>query len=148
MEPPYRVTPDAPQVPVGYTDTIVELTSTGRRGDAVAYFMTTAVGEPQEAVDEAKKMPMWPALEAMAHTLAYDARALGGDASALPEEMLPTVPVPVLSVHSTGSPNWLTAGAAAVAKAVPNGESVGLDGAFHEVPTDTLAPVLREFYQR
>lgn len=38
LEPPYRVSPDAPPVPDGYTDTLVELAATGRRGDAVAYF--------------------------------------------------------------------------------------------------------------
>jgi hypothetical protein len=148
VEPPYRVGEDAPRVPDGYTDTIVELTTTGRRGDAVAYFMTKAVGQPPEAVEQLRKMPMWAGLEAMAHTLVYDAAALGGDASTLPEEMLATFPVPVLTVHSNASPDWLHAGAVAVAKTVPDGECVGLDGTFHEVPADTLAPVLREFYQR
>jgi pimeloyl-ACP methyl ester carboxylesterase len=148
LKPPYRVSQDAPRVPDGYTDTLVELTSTGRRGDAVAYFMTKAVGQPPEAVDEARTTPMWPALEAMAHTLAYDAHVMGGDASALPEQLLADFPVPVLAVHSTGSPEWLAAGATAVAKAVPHGDSAGLDGQFHEVPAGTLAPVLRAFYQR
>jgi pimeloyl-ACP methyl ester carboxylesterase len=79
LEPPYRVHPDAPPPPVGYTGTLVELCAAGRRGDAVAYFMTEAVGQPPEAVEQARKMPMWPALEAMAHTLAYDAHVMGGD---------------------------------------------------------------------
>lgn len=147
LEPPYRVSAEAPQVPEGYTDTIVEFTSTGRRGDAVEYFMTKAVGQPWEAVDEARTMPMWPSLEAMAHTLAYDAHVMGGNASRLPETLLATLPTPVLALHSTGSPAWLAAGATAVADTAPNGESAGLDGQFHEVPTGTLAPVLREFYQ-
>src|SRR5699024_11070006 len=67
LEPPYRVGEDAPKVPDGYTDTIVELCAAGRRGDAVAFFMTQAVGQPPEAVEQARKLPMWPALEAMAH---------------------------------------------------------------------------------
>ncbi|MFL6124118.1 alpha/beta fold hydrolase, partial [Actinophytocola sp.] len=58
LEPPYRVAADAPPVPDGYTATLVELTSTGRRDDAVAYFMTEAVGQPPEAVAQARKMPM------------------------------------------------------------------------------------------
>lgn len=148
LEPPYRVDPGAPPVPDGYTDTLVELTSAGRRGDAVAYFMTAAVGQPQEAVDAARKTPVWPALEAMAHTLVYDSHVMGGDASALPERLLADLSVPVLAVHSTASPAWLAAGATAVADAVPNGDSAGLDGRFHEVPAGTLAPVLKAFYQR
>ena len=148
LEPPYRVGEDAPRVPDGYTDTIVELCSTGRRGDAVAFFMTKAVGQPPEAVEQARKLPMWPGLEAMAHTLAYDAHVMGGDPSALPEEMLANLGVPVLAVHSTTSPDWMAAGAVAVAETVPGGRLASLPGGFHEVPADTLAPVLREFYQR
>lgn len=148
LEPPYRVGPDAPRVPDGYTGTLVELTSTGRRGDAVAYFMTTAAGQTPEAVEAARTTPMWPALEAMAHTLAYDAHVMGGDASALPEALLASVTVPVLAVHSTASPAWLAEGAAAVAKAVPDGECVALDGQFHDVPASTLAPVLTSFCLR
>jgi len=148
MEPPYRVGEDAPQPPEGYTDTIVELTSTDRRGEAVAYFMTKAVGQPEEAVEEARKMPMWPGLEAMAHTLAYDARAMGGDASPLPENMLATLTAPTLALFSTGSPEWLQAGAQAIEKVAPNAECVGLPGTFHEVPLATLVPTLKDFYLR
>lgn len=148
LEPPYRVGEDAPKVPDGYTDTIVELCAAGRRGDAVAFFMTQAVGQPPEAVEQARKLPMWPGLEAMAHTLAYDAHVMGGDPSTLPEEMLANLSVPVLAVHSNASPAWLAGGAAAVAETVPDGRLVSLDGGFHEVPAGTLAPVLREFYRR
>jgi pimeloyl-ACP methyl ester carboxylesterase len=146
MEPPYRVGEDAPPLPADYTETLVELSSTGRRGDAVAYFMTTAVGQPPEAVEEARKMPMWPGLEAMAHTLAYDSWV--HNEGVLPVDQLATITVPVLGVHSIGSPNWLVAGAEAVTKAVRNGRSAGLDGTFHEVPVPTLAPVLTEFFLR
>jgi len=148
LEPPYRVGADAPKVPDGYTDTLVALTSAGRRGDAVAFFMTEAVGQPAEAVEQARKLPMWPGLEAMAHTLAYDAHVMGGDPSALPERMLAAFPVPVLAVHSNASPEWLARGAVTVAATVPDGTLAALDGSFHEVPAATLAPVLTEFYQR
>jgi pimeloyl-ACP methyl ester carboxylesterase len=147
LEPPYRVVADAPPVPEDYTATIVELTSTGRRDDAVAYFMTQAVGQPPEAVEEARKMPMWPALAAMAHTLAYDSRVMGEDQDGLPDE-LASVTAPVLGVYSTASPSWLVASTEAVAKAVPDGDVIGLDGSFHEVPAASLAPVLTEFYRR
>lgn len=145
LEPPYRVG-DAPGVPPGYTATIEELTSTGRRGEAVAYFMTKAVGQPEEAVEAARAQPMWPALEAMAHTLAYDAHVMGGDSSPLPSQMLAQLTVPVLALFSTASPQWMTAGASAVAEVAPNASARGLAGTFHEVPPETLAPVLREFY--
>lgn len=146
LETPYRVHADAPRVPDGYTDTIVEYCATGRRGDAVAYFMTAAVGQPAEAVEQARRLPMWPGLEAMAPTLAYDAHVLGGDESFLPEAMLSKVAVPVLTVASTGSPAWLTAAAETVADTVPNGRYRQLPGGFHEVPAEVLAPALTEFF--
>jgi pimeloyl-ACP methyl ester carboxylesterase len=146
FEPPYRVG-DAPPVPAGYTETIERLTATGRRGEAVAYFMTTAVGQPPEAVEEARKMPMWPGLEAIAHTLAYDSHCLGGEAHGLPDD-LSKIDVPVLGVHSNGSPSWLVEATKAVVGAVPDGTLAGLAGGFHEVPAATLAPVLTEFFRR
>ena len=147
LEPPYRVDPSAPAVPKGYTDTIIELTSTNRRGEAVAYFMTKAVGQPQEAVEAAKTQPMWPALEAMAHTLAYDAHVMGGDESLLPTEFLTGLDVRILGLYSTASPPWMAAGAEAIAKTAPNASVQGLAGTFHEVPAETLAPVLTAFYR-
>jgi pimeloyl-ACP methyl ester carboxylesterase len=147
LEPPYRVGPDAPEVLPGYTATIVELTSTNRRGDAVAYFMTKAVGQPEEAVEAARSQPMWPALEAMAHTLAYDAHVIGGDESPLPTSLLAGLTLPVLALFSTASPPWMAAGAQAVAATVPNASVRGLAGTFHEVPAETLAPVLADFYE-
>jgi alpha-beta hydrolase superfamily lysophospholipase len=148
LEPPFRASADAPPVPERYTETLVELTSTGRRGDAVAYFMTEAVGQPPEAVEQARRMPMWPGLEAMAHTLAYDSLVLGRADGRVPVEELARVTAPVLGVYSTASPAWLVAGAEAATKAVPTGEVVGLPGGFHQVPAATLAPVLAEFFLR
>jgi pimeloyl-ACP methyl ester carboxylesterase len=144
MEPPYRVSDDAPPLPEDYTDKLIEFAATGRRGDAVAYFMTEAVGQPVEAVEETRKTPMWAGLEAMAHTLAYD--ALVGGNGGFPGDELARIAVPVLGVYSTGSPSWLTMGARRVAEVVPNGEAIGLEGGWHEVPAATLVPVLRKFF--
>jgi pimeloyl-ACP methyl ester carboxylesterase len=147
VEPPYRVSEDAPRLPEG-EDAFAAMVSSGSRGDTVAFFMTHGVGLAPEVVAQMRRMPMWPGLEAMAHTLVYEVAALGSGAGRLPEEMLADFPVPVLTVYSKASPAWLQAGAAAVAAAVPAGECVGLDGVFHEVPAATIAPVLREFYRR
>jgi hypothetical protein len=148
FEPPYRVTDDGPALPADYVETLDRFTAEGRRGDAVAYFMTAAVGQSQDEVDAVRNSPMWPALEAMAPTLAYDAHCLGGAASRLPESMLASLGVPVLGLYSTASPGWMQAGAVAVAKTVRHGEHTGLDGSFHDVPVTALAPVLRDFYLR
>jgi len=57
------------------------------------------------------------------------------------------VKVPVLSVSSTGTATaWLPEAAAQLADAVPDGRHVALEGGFHEVPTEVLAPALTSFY--
>src|SRR2546429_4582400 len=71
-EPPFIVDDSRPPLPADYVSQLTALLASGRRGDAVAYFMTTGVGLPVAEVAQMRHDPMWPALEAVAHTLAYD----------------------------------------------------------------------------
>lgn len=75
----------------------------------------------------------------------YDGWILG-DAAELPGTVLAKIAVPTLVIDSTASPNWLRAAAEAAASAVPGGTHRSLDGSFHDVPPDVLAPVLKEFF--
>ncbi len=49
-----------------------ELISSGRRGEAISYFMK-GVGTPAELMAQTRQSPMWPGVEAVAHTVVYDA---------------------------------------------------------------------------
>ncbi|SFO99504.1 Alpha/beta hydrolase family protein [Amycolatopsis arida] len=74
-ELPYSL--DAP--PGHWRDYVVRLRETlaeGRRGDALELFMRLA-GSSDEDIVAARTSPMWPDLETLAHTLAYDAAVLG-----------------------------------------------------------------------
>lgn len=143
VEPPYRVE-GAPPAPDRYLETLLEMNAAGRRGDAVAYFITKAVGMPESEVENIKQTPMWAGLEAIAPTLAYDAMVMGDNQP--PAALLSKVTQPMLAVSSEASPPWLIAGAAAAAAGVPNGTHRTLPGTFHDVPPETLVPVLTEFY--
>jgi pimeloyl-ACP methyl ester carboxylesterase len=143
FEPPFAVDDSRPPLE-DFGERYTELTSTGRRGDAVELFMTKAVGLPAEAVEQMRSSSMWPALEGMAHTLAYDA-AIMGDGS-LPVEQLASVTVPTLVIESTKGPTWLHNAAQAVADALPNAQHRSLEGQFHDVPPAILVPVLEEFF--
>jgi pimeloyl-ACP methyl ester carboxylesterase len=143
-EPPFRVE-GAPPQPEGYLSTLVELTSTGRNGDAVEYFMTRAVGLPPEAVAQTRQSPAWPALERLAPTLVYDAHVMVD--SQLPTALLSRIATPALLVDSASSPPWLRAAASATADALPAGEHRSLEGAFHTIPPEVLAPVVAEFFR-
>jgi pimeloyl-ACP methyl ester carboxylesterase len=144
LEPPFRV-PSGPPMPEGYLETLQQHLAAGRNGDAVAHFMTQAVGQPPEQVEQMRGMPMWPALEAMAPTLIYDGLVVG-DADGVPTDVLGAVTVPALVVSSTGSAPWLAEAARATAEAVPGGRYGELEGDFHQVPTGILAPSLAGFY--
>lgn len=121
-----------------------ELCATGRRGDAIALFMTNAVGQPPEAVEQVRRTPIWPALEEMAHTLAYDA-AIVGD-GAVPVDTAAAVTIPALVVESTASPQWLRDAARATAASLPNGRHLMVPGQFHEPDPILLAPELTRFF--
>jgi hypothetical protein len=76
-EPPYRTDDSHPGLPAGFTGQLAELVAAGRRGDAVELYQTGAVGIPEEVVAQLRHAPFRPGLEAIAHTLAYDAAIIG-----------------------------------------------------------------------
>ena len=59
-EPTFLVDDSRPPQPRDYAQQIEHLVSSGRRGDAVEYFMTAAVGLPAQFVTPMRSMPMWP----------------------------------------------------------------------------------------
>ena len=120
-----------------------KLVSAGRRGDAVELYQTTAVGIPQEVVAQMRHAPFRPGLEAIAHTLAYDA-AIIGDRS-LPAGLLATVTIPALVITGEQSPPFLRNAAQATAAALTNGQLAVLPGQTHDLNPDATAPVMTEF---
>ncbi|KJS55632.1 hydrolase [Streptomyces rubellomurinus subsp. indigoferus] len=130
----------------GYVDELTAALAEGRRGDAVAAFMTF-VGLPRPMLDGMRNSPVWPAFEAVAPTLAYDAAALGEQAgAAVPVELLAGVAVPTLVLDGGASPELLRAPARAVAAAVPGAEYRTLADQTHEVAAEAIAPELLKFF--
>jgi hypothetical protein len=58
--------------------------------------------------------------------------------------MVSSVTTPALVIDSSASGDELTGGAAAVAEALPNAIRHRLDGDWHGVPDEVLAPVVRD----
>ena len=127
-----------------YRKQLAEVLAQGRPGDALGLFMMF-VGMPPEHLEGARKLPMWPMWEAVAHTLPYDAAALGEDGS-VPTEKAARVRVPTLVMDGSASFPFMNTTAGALAKALPNGEHRTLQGQTHEVEAQVLAPVLVEFF--
>lgn len=144
FETPYRVA-GAPTPPADYTDHLQELYDADRPSDMLEYFMTAGVGQPQEAVDQMKQAPFWAAMVPLGRTVLYDGLCLGD--GRVPTDLLAEVAVPVLTLGSTGSPDWLRDAARAAADALPRGRYVEVEGEFHSAPTAVVAPLLVEHHR-
>src|SRR6266704_50746 len=83
---------------------IAAVVAAGRRADAVRFWMTDVTGAPTEILPRMESSPMWPGLQALAHTLPYDL-ALSGD-QGIPVDYLAKIAVPVLVLGGARSPDW------------------------------------------
>jgi pimeloyl-ACP methyl ester carboxylesterase len=147
-EPPFIVDDSRPPVPDDYVEHLDELVSAGRRGDAVAYFMTTAVGLPPEMVADMRNGEMWPSLEAVAHTISYDGRILEGTLGGrpIPPERWESVKIPTLVMDGGESPPWQHAAVRELADALPDARHLTLEGQTHGPAEEVLVPVLVAFF--
>jgi pimeloyl-ACP methyl ester carboxylesterase len=127
-----------------YRKQLAEVLAEGRQGDALGLFMLF-VGMPPEHLAGARQQPMWPRWEAVAHTLAYDAAALGDDGS-VPTEKAAHVTTPTLVMDGSASFPFMHTTAVALAKAMPHASHRQLPGQTHEIEASALAPVLLEFF--
>jgi pimeloyl-ACP methyl ester carboxylesterase len=144
-EPPY-IPGGFPPPPEDQVEQYERMVAEGRRGDAVEYFMSKVVGLPPEFVEGAKQQPFWAATEALAHTLAYDARIMSD--YRIPVDRAASVKIPTLVIAGGADMPWMRDTAAALAGALPQGETRFLEGQGHDVDPAVLAPVLVEFFER
>jgi pimeloyl-ACP methyl ester carboxylesterase len=145
-EPPFSTEDGQRARFVGYVTELEAALAEGRRGDAVAAFMTF-VGMPAEAVDGMRAAPVWPLFEAVAPSLAYDAAALGARTGApVPVDLLAGITVPTLVLDGGASPELLREPSAAVAGAVPGAEYRTLADQTHDVAAEALVPELVTFF--
>ena len=141
-DPPYAVGAGRPGPPVEHAARLAELIAAGRRGDAVEYFQTQLVGIPDAVVARLRHAPFRPALEALAHTLVYDAILLGD--RSLPPELASALTTPTLVLAGGASPS-MRAAAHALAAALPHGQARILEGQGHDLEPQVLGPVLEAF---
>ena len=148
-EPPFIVDDSRPPVPKDYVEQLNALVSAGRRGDAVEFFMTKAVGVPAEVVAQMQNMPMWANMENMAHTLAYDGEIMGDNMAGKPlrARQWASIAAPTLVMDGGASEYWARNAVQALADALPNAQRRTLEGQTHNVDPAMLAPVLVEFFQ-
>ena len=143
-EAPYNDDDAARQAWKVFTQQLKAALAEGRRGDAVGLFMTL-LGMPADHLDGMRQHPMWPMWEAVAPTIAYDAAALGEEAS-VPIKKAAGVAVPALIMDGGASYPFMHISALALANAMPHAQHCTLEGQTHEVAAAAIAPVLVEFF--
>ena len=153
-EPPFIIDDSRPPAPADYVAHLNELVSSGRRGEAVEYFMRDAVGAPADLMAQMRQSPMWPGLEALAHTIAYDGAIMGntmrGDPSSLKKWASVTVPTLVMDgtvfFGDEEKHRFLRHGADALATILPAAQRRTLAGQDHGAADEVLVPVLKAFF--
>jgi pimeloyl-ACP methyl ester carboxylesterase len=144
-EPPYIPEGDQyPRPPADQVEQYDRMIAEGRRGDAAEYFMTKVIGMPQEFVAQARSQPWWPNQEALAHTLAYDARIMGD--YVVPVDRVASLETPTAVIAGGADFPWMRPTATALAEAMPNGETRFLEGQGHDVDQALLAELMTDFF--
>ena len=146
-EPPFIVDDSRLPVPDDYVERLAELATTGRRGEAIEYFMINGVGLAPDAVAPMKDSSFWPAIEAVAHTLPYDSAVMGDTLSGEPLQAhrWDRATIPTLVIDGGASPEWQRNAVQALVDVLPDARRLTMDGQTHEVDPALLAPVLTRF---
>ena len=148
-EPPFIVDDTRSPVPKDYVEQLNKRVAAGQRGDAVEYFMTQAVGVPDNVVAQMRNSPMWAGMEKVAHTLAYDGKIMGDNmaGNSLRAKQWASVSIPTLVMDGGASENWAGNAVRALTDALPNAQRRTLEGQTHSAAPAVLAPVLVEFFR-
>jgi pimeloyl-ACP methyl ester carboxylesterase len=143
-EPPLVFGEEREPVPEDLVERLQRLTTQDRRADAAELFLTRAIGVPAPAVAHMKSSPSWAALEALAHTLSYDARITKDPSAVLARA--PAVAQPALLIDGARSPVWMRAGVTKLARAMPAARHVSMPEQTHDVDPKLLAGLLLDFF--
>lgn len=144
-EAPYMVGGSIP--PPDCVERLAAFAAEGRRTDAVDYWLRSVVRVPAPAIEYLRSSPHWGGLEALAHTLYYDASIMGDNLQGkpLPAEWA-AMALPTLVLGGANSPPMLRQAVDALAAVLPNARTEIVPGADHECPPGTLAPILAGFF--
>ena len=143
-EPPIVVSQERAPLPTDLVERLIALIAENKRSEATELFLTRAVGVPEAAVSQMKNAPHWAGLEALAHTLSYDARLAQEPAALLARAS--KLAMPTLVIAGARSQAWMRFGAEKLADALPAAQRVSLPEQTHDVDPAVLAPHLLEFF--
>lgn len=142
-EPPFLVDDSRSPLPQNLPERLADLTAADRRGDAVELYQREYIGIPKDVVVQMRQAPFRPALEAIAHTLVYDATIVGD--LTLPKELIASISTPTLVVAGENSAPVMRSAACSVAAIVAVGVLRTLEGQAHEIAAAPTAAIVKGF---
>jgi pimeloyl-ACP methyl ester carboxylesterase len=147
-EPPFVVDDSRDPVPENIVDQLKDSIASGRRGDAAETFMTKGSLMTADMVAGIRTQPFWSSVEAVAHTLIYDATIMEGTmrGGPLPLDRWKVITIPTLVVYGGAGPAWSQNAAESLVELLPNAERQILEGQFHTLTPEALTPVLEKFF--
>ena len=141
FEPPFAFDGESTEPTTAQAETLSALVAEGRRADAVTEFQRS-IGLDEELIEQLRHAPFFPALEAMAASLVYDAAVTGLHPD--PARLGARVQVPTVVMHGQGTWPELAGASRRAAEAIPGAELVAVEGENHGVvPGAVAAEVLR-----
>ena len=124
---------------------LTRLLGEGDRGGALKYFMKDMVGAPAVMVVMMRLMPwIWRQLEAVAHTLPYDAAVM--TEFRIPQTRFASIGVPSLIMNGSKTDLRLREAARTLASVIPGAIHRELAGQTHNVKAGVLVPPVVEFF--
>lgn len=145
-EPPFIVDDSRLPIPVDIASQLSDLVAAERRDDAVRLFLRQ-MGAPRIVIALMRRLPVWPKLRRVAHTLPYDMTIVAPyqRGAALPTDRW-DVAVPTLVLVGGKSPAWLHHSGQALADVLPNASHRVVEGQTHNVKAKSLVRPLTEFF--
>ena len=144
-EPPFIVDDSRPPLPADFVTRLEELVSSGRRGDAVEYFLTTGPGVPPEVVSGMRARALLAVLRSgRAHTRLRrhrHGRHDGRQPRAAPSDG-PRWRCPRSIMDGGASPEWQRNAVRALSEVLPDARHRTLEGQGHGADPKVLAPAL------
>lgn len=148
-DPPFIIDDSRPPLPPDFVEQIQQAIAEDRRGDAIDILLTHALQVPPEQLGKMRDDPNWEEMKKVAHTLVYDG-FIQQDFMAgkpLPRDRWTQVTCPTLVINGENTDPAFRHGGQALVPLLAYAQHRLLAGQTHNVSTQAIVPVLKEFFR-
>lgn len=148
FEAPFVTDNSRKPIPNEFQETLEQLISDKKMGEAVSYFLKEGVGLNNFIIWIMKLMPAWKAMKANSATLHYDAKIIEEEGSGKPlqADKWGHIEAPMLVVSGSKSEKWAQNSMKELANILPNANHKTLIGQNHIVKPDVIAQEIISYF--